>query len=210
MKRVITLCLVLTFVVTSIFADGAQIQGIGGMASTDVTLDLVGNKTIEVGFTATEPKDNDFEKQSVSYTAPASLALVLDESGNKGIQGDNNPLYVYWNIMGNDALSVTLEAEPMKGDTNNKETLHWTAKWYPRTYNGSDGVTSVSDGTEATLGVSNGAGSYNALTVFDRSTVNRYRHYGWAALTIETGDISTIVPDSYSATLTLSVKAAGN
>lgn len=208
MKKILILMLI-GLLAAPLFAEGE-----GKFASTDrltgtknatlnVTLDLSDSQeegddplySVEVGFSAGADlsgfNEDSYAKLDGSYTAPKqidSLSLILGESIAKG----PDDLYVYWIIKSAQGITIDL-AMPSALKTADGKSIDWTASW------GSAPVTTIG-----------GATNYNDTgdEILDRTSVAAYGEVGAEKITVETVNILSAVPGTYTGTLKLIITAS--
>ena len=206
MKKILILMLI-GLLAAPLFAEGE-----GKFASTDrltgtknatlnVTLDLSdsqeeGDKplySVEVGFSsgADLSSFNTESYASNKYTKPSqvdSISLTLGESTAKGPED----LYVYWIIKSAQGITIDL-AMPSALKTADEKSIDWTASW------GSAPVTTIG-----------GATNYNDTgdEILDRTSVAAYGEVGAEKITVETVNILSAVPGTYTGTLKLIITAS--
>lgn len=206
MKKILILMLI-GLLAAPLFAEGE-----GKFASTDrltgtknatlnVTLDLSDSQeegddplySVEVGFSSGVDLSS-FNTESYAankYTAPSqkdSISLTLGESTAKGPED----LYVYWIIKSAQGITIDL-AMPSALKTADGKSIDWTASW---------GATPVT-----TIG---GASNYNetGAEILDRTSVAAYGDVGAEKITVETGNILSAAPGTYTGTLKLIITAS--
>ncbi len=174
-----------------------------GNATLNVTLDLSDSQeegddplySVEVGFSAGADlsgfNEDSYAKQDGSYTAPKqvdSLSLILGESIAKG----PDDLYVYWIIKSAQGITIDL-AMPSALKTADEKSIDWTASW------GTEPVTTIG-----------GASNYNDTgdEILDRTSVAAYGDVGAEKITVETGNILSAAPGTYTGTLKLIITAS--
>ena len=127
-------------------------------------------------------------KQDGSYEGPNqidSLSLTLGESTATG----PDDLYVYWIIKSAQGLTIDL-AMPSALKNTDEKAIDWTASW----------------GEEKTIG---GSSNYDDTgdEILDRTTVNAYGEVGAEKINIETSNILSAAPGTYTGTLKLIITA---
>lgn len=170
-------------------------------ATLNVTLDLSDSQeegddplySVEVGFSsgADLSSFNTENYAANKYTAPSqvdSISLTLGESTAKGPED----LYVYWIIKSAQGITIDL-AMPSALKTADEKSIDWTASW------GSAPVTTIG-----------GASNYNetGAEILDRTTVDAYGDVGAEKITVETGNILSAAPGTYTGTLKLIITAS--
>lgn len=205
MKKILILMLI-GLLAAPLFAEGE-----GKFASTDrltgtknatlnVTLDLSDSQeegddplySVEVGFSSGADLSS-FNTESYAankYTTPSqvdSISLTLGESTAKGPED----LYVYWIIKSAQGITIDL-AMPSALTDGDKTPIDWTASW------GSDPVKTIG-----------GASNYNeeGAQILDRTNVDAYGDVGAEKITVETGNILSAAPGTYTGTLKLIITA---
>ena len=170
-------------------------------ATLNVTLDLSDSQeegddplySVEVGFSSGADLSS-FNTESYAankYTTPSqkdSISLTLGESTAKGPED----LYVYWIIKSAQGITIDL-AMPSALKTADGKSIDWTASW------GSAPVTTIG-----------GASNYNDTgdEILDRTSVAAYGEVGAEKITVETGNILSAAPGTYTGTLKLIITAS--
>lgn len=169
-------------------------------ATLNVVLDLSDSQeegykplySVEVGFSSGADlsgfNENSYAKQDGSYEGPNqidSLSLTLGESTATG----PDDLYVYWIIKSAQGLTIDL-AMPSALKNTDEKAIDWTASW----------------GEEKTIG---GSSNYDDTgdEILDRTTVNAYGEVGAEKINIETSNILSAAPGTYTGTLKLIITA---
>ena len=183
------------------FASTDRLTGTNN-ATLNVTLDLSDSQeegddplySVEVGFSsgADLSSFNTESYASNKYTKPSqkdSISLTLGESTAKGPED----LYVYWIIKSAQGITIDL-AMPSALTDGDKPPIDWTASW------GSAPVTTIGGG----------ASNYNdtGAEILDRTTVDAYGDVGAEKITVETGNILSAAPGTYTGTLKLIITAS--
>ena len=183
------------------FASTDRLTGTNN-ATLNVTLDLSDSQeegddplySVEVGFSsgADLSSFNTESYASNKYTKPSqkdSISLTLGESTAKGPED----LYVYWIIKSAQGITIDL-AMPSALTDGDKPPIDWTASW------GSAPVTTIGGG----------ASNYNdtGAEILDRTTVDAYGDVGAEKITVETVNILSAVPGTYTGTLKLIITAS--
>lgn len=205
MKRILVLLLAV-MMVSPLFAEGKgrfySNERLSGSenATLNVVLDLSDSQeegykplySVEVGFSSgadlSDFNENSYAKQDGSYEGPNqidSLSLTLGESTATG----PDDLYVYWIIKSAQGLTIDL-AMPSALKNTDEKAIDWTASW----------------GEEKTIG---GSSNYDDTgdEILDRTTVNAYGEVGAEKITVETGNILSAAPGTYTGTLKLIITA---
>lgn len=170
-------------------------------ATLNVTLDLSDSQeegddplySVEVGFSSGADLSS-FNTESYAankYTKPSqkdSISLTLGESTAKGPED----LYVYWIIKSAQGIKIDL-AMPSALKTDDGKSIDWTASW------GTEPVTTIG-----------GASNYNDTgdEILDRTSVAAYGEVGAEKITVETGNILSAAPGTYTGTLKLIITAS--
>lgn len=170
-------------------------------ATLNVTLDLSDSQeegddplySVEVGFSSGADLSS-FNTESYAankYTPPSqvdSISLTLGESTATGPED----LYVYWIIKSAQGITIDL-AMPSALKTADEKSIDWTASW------GSSPVTTIG-----------GASNYNDTgdEILDRTSVAAYGEVGAEKITVETGNILSEAPGTYTGTLKLIITAS--
>lgn len=199
--------MIIAFLATPLFADGEgrfysdERLTEPGNATLNVTLDLSDSQeegddplySVEVGFSAGADlsgfNEDSYAKQDGSYTAPKqidSLSLILGESIAKG----PDDLYVYWIIKSAQGITIDL-AMPSALTATEDKFIDWTASW----------------GDSKIIG---GSSNYNeeGAQILDRTKVTAYGDVGAEKITVETGNILSAAPGTYTGTLKLIITAS--
>ena len=199
--------MIIAFLATPLFADGEgrfysdERLTEPGNATLNVTLDLSDSQeegddplySVEVGFSAGADlsgfNEDSYAKQDGSYTAPKqidSLSLILGESIAKG----PDDLYVYWIIKSAQGITIDL-AMPSALTATEDKFIDWTASW----------------GDSKIIG---GSSNYNeeGAQILDRTKVTAYGEVGAEKITVETGNILSAAPGTYTGTLKLIITAS--
>lgn len=206
MKKILILMLI-GLLAAPLFAEGegkfASTERLTGKnnATLNVTLDLSDSQeegddplySVEVGFSSGADLSS-FNTESYSankYTAPSqvdSISLTLGESTAKGPED----LYVYWIIKSAQGITIDL-AMPSALKTADEKSIDWTASW------GSDPVKTIG-----------GTSNYNeeGAQILDRTNVAAYGEVGAEKITVETGNILSAAPGTYTGTLKLIITAS--
>lgn len=206
MKKILILMLI-GLLAAPLFAEGegkfASTERLTGTnnATLNVTLDLSDSQeegddplySVEVGFSsgADLSSFNTESYASNKYTKPSqvdSISLTLGESTAKGPED----LYVYWIIKSAQGITIDL-AMPSALKTADEKSIDWTASW------GSAPVTTIG-----------GAINYNETGegILDRTSVAAYGEVGAEKITVETGNILSAAPGTYTGTLKLIITAS--
>lgn len=199
--------MIIAFLATPLFADGEgrfysdERLTEPGNATLNVTLDLSDSQeegadplySVEVGFSAGADLSsfNTANYAANKYTAPSqkdSISLTLGESTAKGPED----LYVYWIIKSAQGIAIDLTM-PSALKTAEGKSIDWTASW------GSAPVTTIG-----------GASNYNDTgdEILDRTSVAAYGEVGAEKITVETGNILSAAPGTYTGTLKLIITAS--
>ena len=213
MKRLLTVFTLLVLFTIPLLADPSSSDTGNVTVSADpanvkVNFDLgatSGNNTWDIGFT--DNVDN-LSNGSVEHLTAEDVALVIN--GNHGELPAGKPLYVYWIITGGQKLKIELSASgELKGTPagGNEESMNWKVTW-----NSSESGSGNSDTGGQTLGNTDeynedspSANYTSRQKVFTRNVLDQSLEYGSAELTIETQDITAVIPASYSADLILNI-----
>lgn len=182
------------------FASTERLTGTNN-ATLNVTLDLSDSQkegddplySVEVGFSSGADLSS-FNTESYAankYTPPSqvdSISLTLEESTATGPED----LYVYWIIKSAQGITIDL-AMPSALKTADEKSIDWTASW------GSSPVTTIG-----------GASNYNDTgdEILDRTSVAAYGEVGAEKITVETGNILSVAPGTYTGTLKLIITAS--
>lgn len=206
MKKILILMLI-GLLAAPLFAEGegkfASTERLTGTnnAILNVTLDLSDSQeegddplySVEVGFSsgADLSSFNTENYAANKYTAPSqvnSISLTLGESTAKGPED----LYVYWIIKSAQGITIDL-AMPTALKTADEKSIDWTASW------GTEPVTTIG-----------GASNYNDTgdEILDRTSVSAYGDVGAEKITVETGNILSAAPGTYTGTLKLIITAS--
>lgn len=213
MKRLLTVFTLLVLFTIPLLADTSS-SGNGNVtvsakpANVKVSFDLgttSDNNTWKIGFT--DNVDN-LSNGSVEPLTSEDVALVIN--GNHGELPADTPLYVYWIITGGQKLKIELSASgELRGTPagGNEESMNWKVTW-----NSSESGSGNSDTGGQTLGNTDeynedspSANYTSRQKVFTRNVLDQSLVYGSAKLTIETQDITAVIPASYSADLILNI-----
>lgn len=201
MRKGIVFVIITALVLQGLFAE--TISSLGGETTTEVTFNLKdgegGLNHIKIDFTEVDPTSyiNDFAQTNL--TSSDGITLTLDPTSTFGDMAEDQNLYVYWQIVSGSPLKIELSGEKMTGTTP-ANTLDWKTSWKSKTSSG--------DGGEKVLGASGNSPSgadYAAKPVYEKSATDAVRQSGYVTLDIETAHITQVAPDTYSATLTLTV-----
>lgn len=182
------------------FASTERLTGTNN-ATLNVTLDLSDSQkegddplySVEVGFSSGADLSS-FNTESYAankYTPPSqvdSISLTLEESTATGPED----LYVYWIIKSAQGITIDL-AMPSALKTADEKSIDWTASW------GSAPVSTIG-----------GATNYNDTgdEILDRTSVAAYGEVGAEKITVETVNILSAVPGTYTGTLKLIITAS--
>ena len=148
--------------------------------------------SVEVGFSSGANlsgfNEDSYAKQDGSYEEPKqidSLSLTLGESTATG----PDDLYVYWIIKSAQGLTIDL-AMPSALTAPEDKSIDWTASW----------------GDSKKIG---GSSNYSDTgdEILDRTTVNAYGEVGAEKINIETSNILSAAPGTYTGTLKLIITA---
>lgn len=194
MKKLLFFVLVLLVSTMALFAaptEGTLGKEVVSLGEVPVTFDLSKGTTYYVGF-ATETTN--IESGDVSGIKDTNaITLKLDDTKSKGILDGN--LYVYWVVSGGQPLKIELEAGGALSGETESENINWKTTWGDKSLGGNK---VYSDGSEVLE-----TAYTNEQIVFDRTTVKQAVERGYAQLSIETQDVSEVVPDSYVGSLQL-------
>lgn len=217
MKKILTIFTLLVMFIIPLFAERTSISGdnmnVNGSADVNVNFDLLNsaiNNTWEIGFTS------DITSLSSGSGTPLdsdSVSLVIN--GDHGELPDDSPLYVYWIITGSQRLKIELSASgELKGTPagGSEESMNWQVTW-----SSSESGTGSSNTGPQTLGITDeydtsspATGTYTSQKVFTRDELDQSLEVGSSKLAIETQNITTVTPASYSAKLTLKISPLGS
>ena len=204
MKKILILMLI-GLLAAPLFAEGegkfASTERLTGTnnAILNVTLDLSDSQeegddplySVEVGFSSGADLSS-FNTESYAankYTTPSqvdSISLTLGESTAKGPED----LYVYWIIKSAQGITIDL-AMPSALTATEDKFIDWTASW----------------GDSKIIG---GSSNYNeeGAQILDRTKVTAYGEVGAEKITVETGNILSAAPGTYTGTLKLIITAS--
>lgn len=172
-------------------------------ATLNVTLDLSDSQeegddplySVEVGFSNGADlsgfNTTSYSQQGEGYVKPeptGSISLTLGDSTAKGPED----LYVYWIIKSAQGITIDL-AMPTALKTADEKSIDWTASW------GSAPVTTIG-----------GESNYNEEgdLIHSRTNVTAYGDVGAEKITVETGNILSAAPGTYTGTLKLIITAS--
>ncbi len=201
MRKGIVFVIITALVLQGLFAE--TISSLDGETTTEVTFNLKdgegGLNHIKIDFTEVDPTSyiNDFAQTNL--TSSDGITLTLDPTSTFGDMAEDQNLYVYWQIVSGSPLKIELSGEKMTGTTPTN-TLDWETSWKSKTSSG--------DGGGKVLGASGDSPSgadYAAELVYEKSATDAVRQSGYVTLDIKTAHITQVAPDTYSATLTLTV-----
>lgn len=204
MRKGIVFVIITALVLQGLFATAIDsLDGSPKTTTTEVTFNLKdgegGLNHIKIDFTEVDPTSyiNDFAQTNL--TSSDGITLTLDPTSTFGDMAEDQNLYVYWQIVSGSPLKIELSGEKMTGTTPTN-TLDWKTSWTSKTSSG--------DGEGKVLGASGDSPSgadYAAELVYEKSAPDAVRQSGYVTLDIETAHITQVAPDTYSATLTLTV-----
>ena len=187
MKTKLIVMLIAVFVISSAFATaGEQV----GNAATEVSLALTDAKAT-LWFTEGAP--GTFLGSNLSKYSLALLPNALPmQTGGNDVHGGGSTLYLNWNIISAQVLEVYLSVTDfMVGSLqDNDEKLGWRVSWGSTTTIGK----SENDSSLATEGL-----------VYTKST-DTFGNADSMLLTVLTENAYELKPDTYTATLTATVK----
>ena len=196
MKRVFVLVGILLISAGMLFA---AITSVGSSETFEVNLNLssggddIFTPVYKVGFTT----DNTEVTADTTVQEADSLDLEDTDTSDVSLVADGT-VYVYYQILSNDAVYLTLSGEALTADG---ESIDWTGTWTPKksTAEGSldtgDSPVSLSKDDYSTPQV-----------VYTHTPSVATGSYGSVKVDIETEDASGKAAKDYSATLTLTIK----
>lgn len=215
MKKGLSILLVLVLGMSMLMATTNQ----GSWSSSDTDgIDTEGDSaTMTVSFDLSGSGDDDNESVTIGFSAsavnsleaevtPTTTATLKNQDGVGKLSEDR---YIFWQISSPSKLQVSLSwPAQMTGETKTNK-LGWTIT-------SSEPVSATTSSTDAK--VTNGdviadsdneaeGDNSNTAVVLDRQSGFNYGTVGSQQLTIETASLDSAAIDSYSATLTLTVKA---
>lgn len=191
MKKVFVLVGILLISAGMLFA---AITSVGNSETFEVNLKLSSGDDVftpayKVGFTT----------DGTTVTADSSVSeagsLDLTDSTNDNSLIATGTVYVYYQILSNEAVYLTLSGEELKAD--GVDPINWTGEWYAK-------ASDEEVNTETTL---SSADTYGAKTVYTHTPSVATGSYGSIPVNITTEDASGKAAKDYSATLTLTITA---
>ena len=204
MKRILVLLLAV-MIVSPLFAVYTSEEKLTTSAedTLSVTLDLSNGSggedddslySVEIGFSSGVDLSgfNETSYSSGSYTEPQdtnAINLILGDATAK----DPGELYVYWIIKSAQGLKINLAMpKALSSGDPSQSPLSWTAFWGE-----GEGAKTIGDP------------DYNddGEVVLDRSEVTQYGTVGAEKISIETGNILSAAPGTYTGTLKLIITA---
>lgn len=189
MKRKLIVLLIAVFVISSAFATaGTQI---GNAATTEVSLALTDSKAtlwFTEGTPGTSPGSN-LSEYSLALLPNADLPMQTD--GNE-VHGGGSTLYLNWNIISAQELKVYLSVSDFMSSSieSNTDKLGWSVSW----------------GTTTTIGKSSTSSSLATEGLVHTKSTDTFGNAGSMLLTVLTENAYELKPDTYTATLTATVK----
>lgn len=103
----------------------------GSTASTQLILDTADDSSqyVEIGFTATELKDNDFSTEVNNIDGNTGIILKRSTDGTASYGGEDNNFYVYYRVRHTGKITITIKTEALtressgSGDTTPSLTI---------------------------------------------------------------------------------------
>lgn len=213
MKKGLSILLVLVLGMSMLMATTNQ----GSWSSSDTEgIDKEGDSaTMTVSFDLSGSVDDDNESVTIGFSAsavnsleaavtPTSTATLENQDGVGKLSEDR---YIFWQISSPSKLQVSLSwPAQMTGEIKTNK-LGWTiTSSKPATTSSTDVKVTNGDVIADSHNKAEGDNS-NTAVVLDRQSGFNYGTVGSQQLTIETASLDSAAIDSYSATLTLTVKA---
>ena len=189
MKRKLIVLLIAVFVISSAFATaGTQV---GNSATTEVSLALTDSKAT-LWFTEGAPGTSLGSNLSEYSLALLPNAVLPMQTGGNEVHGGGSTLYLNWNIISAQELKVYLSVSGFMTSSNERNTdeLGWSVSW----------------GTTTTIGKSATNSSLATEGLVHTKTTNTFGNAGSMLLTVLTENAYGLKPDTYTSTLTATVK----
>lgn len=211
MKKVLVFAVALIMAM-SVYA--VSTAGLGNVTSTDnaqipVKFDLKNIEgSWEIGFT------NDVSKLETDDDVPELTEIVLthDDVSNRGKSAADS-VYVYWKLSGTQLVEISLKADSaMKSEnltpdsTESNDFLNWKTSWSENNSAEGGTVSAGSLGGDTPYTVDPSVDYSTSKAIYTRSAAESMEVTGYAALSIETQDVATATPSSYTGQLTLTIK----
>lgn len=215
MKKGLSILLVLVLGMSMLMATTNQ----GSWSSSDTDgIDAEGNSaTMTVSFDLSGSVDDDNESVTIGFSASAVDSLEADVTptstatleNQDGVGKLNEDRYIFWQISSPSKLEVSLSWPAQMTGKIETNKLGWTiTSSVPVSATTSSTAANVTNGDviEDSDNTAKGDNS-NTAVVLDRRSGFNYGTVGSQQLIIETASLDSATIDSYSATLTLTVKA---
>ena len=194
MKRVFVLVGILLISAGMLFA---EITSVDGSEDFEVYLKLASGgeddgftPAYKVGFSLVDATVD----KNTTVTPATTLDLEDTDTSDFSLVAEGT-VYVYYQILSNEAVYLTLSGEELKAD--GVDPINWTGEWYAK-------ASDEEVNTETTL---SSADTYGAKTVYTHTPSVATGSYGSVKVDIETEDASGKAAKDYSATLTLTITA---